>query len=159
MSQVELPPAHNLKSTYSTSSTTGITSESLAQPLAQLEYQLAQPAQPLVSLEKQPTISKISVTAAVELVELPVLAVEQSVELDKTTAPQGLSQLSYLNSPAALLAFMEGDSVDLETSDGIWDNDWVIAVADTTSIGNRYRIERNGDALSVSENELRPSAA
>ena len=54
---------------------------------------------------------------------------------------------------------MEGDSVDLETSDGIWDNDWVIAVADTTSIGNRYRIERNGDALSVSENELRPSAA
>ena len=159
LSQVELPPAHNLKSTYSTSSTTGITSESLAQPLAQLEYQLAQPAQPLVSLEKQPTISKISVTAAVELVELPVLAVEQSVEPDKTTAPQGLSQLSYLNSPAASLAFAEGDSVDLETSDGIWDNDWLITFAATTNIGNHYRIERDGEAQSVAEIELRPSVA
>lgn len=95
LSQVEPVLSHDLKSTYSTSSTTGITGELLAQPLAQPNCQLAQPAHPLVSLAKQPTISKTPITAVVESVELPVPEVEQSVELVKPPAPQGLSQLSY----------------------------------------------------------------
>jgi hypothetical protein len=49
----------------------------------------------LVSLEKQAPISKNPVIAVVEPVELPMPAVEQSVELVKPTPPQGLSQLSY----------------------------------------------------------------
>jgi len=70
LSQVEPVLSHDLKSTYSTSSTTGITGELLAQPLAQPNCQLAQPAHPLVSLAKQPTISKTTITAVVESVEL-----------------------------------------------------------------------------------------
>jgi hypothetical protein len=93
--QCEPALAQELKSTSSLSSPTGITGESLAHSLAHQSSPTSSLAHPLVSLEKQAPISKKPVIAVGELVSNPSTESEQLGELVKTTAPHGLSQLSY----------------------------------------------------------------
>jgi len=112
VSQCEPALAHDLKSTSSLSSPTGITGESLAHSLAHQSSPTSSLAHPLVSLEKQAQISKNPVIAVGELVSNPSTESEQLGELVKTTAPQSVSQVSHLD----LLTSSLGSGADVDAS-------------------------------------------
>ena len=96
----ELVLTQEFEVTSSLSSPTGITSELLVHQLVHQEPDLVHLVHPLVSLENQAPPSENLVIATGELGELPEENGELPGELVKTTAPQQVNKVNYLDSPA-----------------------------------------------------------
>ena len=97
----ELVLTQEFEVTSSLSSPTGITSELLVHQLVHQEPDLVHLVHPLVSLENQAPPSENLVIATGELGELPEENGELPSELVRTTAPQQVNKVNYLNSSAS----------------------------------------------------------
>ena len=97
----ELVLTQEFEVTSSLSSPTGITSELLVHQLVHQEPDLVHLVHPLVSLENQAPPSENLVIATGELGELPEENGELPGELVKSTAPQQVNKVNYLDSPTS----------------------------------------------------------